>query len=316
MSEVNKREYNRNYGFWNEAEQEALSDSRVAIAGVGGDGFQLGYKLAMNGVLNFSIADPEAFEVENSNRVFGATSSNDGRNKAEVFRDMVMDIRPNATVDIYKDGVTADNVEEFMHGADLLIDESELRYLHIGTMLARTARKNMTPDLFVMNIGFSGQATSFHPSRGKTFEDIMGIPKDAPLDEVAEMEVDFSRVLPYIPNYGDISTLIAVQEGASLPSISQGVDIASAIGSSEAFLHLAAKAGNKRRQPTWAPKFRYMDAYNGESGVKRNARLSHKIGLTALIGRSLLNLNPKASYREAERQRRTDDLAQEIANEL
>jgi len=312
VSEINKREYNRNYGFWNEAEQEALSTSKVAIAGVGGDGFQLGYKLAMNGVLNFSIADPEAFEVENSNRVFGATSSNDGRNKAEVFRDMVMDIRPNATVDIYNDGVTSDNVEEFMHGADLLIDESELRYLHIGTMLARTARKNMTPDLFVMNIGFSGQATSFHPTRGKTFEDIMGIPKDAPLDEVAQMEVDFSRVLPYIPNYGDISTLIAVQEGASLPSISQGVDIASAIGSSEAFLHLVDKAGNKRRQPTWAPKFRYMDAYNGESGIKRNARLSHKLGLTTLIARSLIGINPKASYRDEERQRRTDDLAKEL----
>lgn len=316
MSEVNKREYNRNYGFWNEAEQAALSSSKVAIAGVGGDGFQLGYKLAMNGVLNFSIADPEEFEVENSNRVFGATSSNNGRNKAEVFRDMVMDIRPNATIDLYSDGVTANNVEEFMHGADLLIDGSELRYLHIGTMLARTARKNITPNLFVMNIGFSGQATSFHPTRGKTFEDIMGIPKGAPLDEVAEMEVDFSRVLPYIPNYGDINTLNAVNEGASLPSISQGVDIASAIGSSEAFFHLVSSAGNKRRQPTWAPKFRYMDAYNGESGIKRNARLSHKLGLATLVARSVMGMNPKASYGIEDRQRRAYELIENLAQEL
>lgn len=308
MSEVNKSAYDRNYGFWNEAEQDALSSSRVAIAGVGGDGYQLGLKLAMMGVQNFSIADPEVFELENSNRVLGATTNNIGRNKAESFQDMIYGIRPEAKVDIYTEGVTADNVESFMDGADLLIDESELRYLHIGTMLARTARKHLIPSLVVMNIAFSGVATSYHPAKGKTFEDMMGIPKDAPLDEVAEMEVDFSRVLPYVPNYGDISTLIAVQEGASLPSVSQGVDSASALGTSEAFLHLTSKAGNKRRQPTWAPNFRYMDAYNGKSGTIRHPRLSHKLGLAVMLGRNLVGMNPRASYRQDDRDRRAAEL--------
>jgi len=312
MANPSDKEYSRNYGFWNEAEQEALLTSKVALGGVGGDGFQMGIKLAMNGVLNFSVADPEVFEVENSNRVFGATSTNNGRNKAEVFRDMIMDIRPEATVDIFTDGVTEDNVEEFMHGADLLIDETELRYMHIGTMLARTARNNMIPNLFVMNVGFSGQATSFHPSRGKTFEGMMGIPKNAPLDEIAEMDVDFSRVLPYIPNYVDVSSLVAVQEGASLPSISQGVDVASAIGSTEAFLHLVGKAGNKRIQPTWAPKFRYMDAYNGKSGIKRNAQLSYTLGVATMAARSAMGLNPKASYRQADRQNRDEQRSIEL----
>lgn len=301
--------YSRNYGFWNEAEQQCLSNAKVAIAGVGGDGFQLGYKLAMMGVRNFSIADPESFEEENSNRVFGATKSAEGRNKAEVFREMVCDIRPDASIDIYTDGVTKDNVEDFMNNADLVLDESELRYLQIGTMIARTARKKMIPNLFVMNIGFAGVATSFHPQRGKTFEDIMGIPRNAPLNEVADMEVDFSRCLPYVPNYGDICTLLSVREGAPLPSISQGVDVASAIGTTEAFLHITAGAGNRRRQPTWAPKFRYMDSYNGESGVVRTPRLSHYLGLVTLIGRSKFGLNPRASYRKEERVLRSNRLS-------
>jgi len=312
MTSVNAREYRREYGFGNEPEKQAVIDSRIALGGVGGDGFQMGLKLAMMGVGKFSVADPEVFESENSNRVLGATTSNYGRNKAEVFRDMVMDIRPEAKVDIYTDGVTADNVEEFMHGADLLIDETELRYLHLGTMLARQARKNMIPNLFVMNVGFSGQATSFHPTRGKTFENVMGIPKHATLDEIAQMEVDFSRVLPYVPNYVDLSSLVAVQEGAPLPSITQGVDIASAIGSSEAFLHLVSKVGNKRRQPTWAPNFRYMDAYNGKSGIKRHARFSHALGLVSMASRTGMGLNPKASYSKEDRQRREDMLAEEL----
>lgn len=304
MGPSNPDAYKRNYGFWNEAEQEALGQSKVAIAGVGGDGFQLGIKLAMMGVVRFSIADPEVFEIENSNRVFGATSSSYGKNKAEVFSEMVHDIRPEATVDIYNDGVNQENVKEFMHDADLVLDESELTYLQIGTMIAREAREQRIPDLMVMNIGFCGIATSFHPQSRNTFEKMMGIAKNTPLDEVADMSVDFSRCLPYIPNYGDINSLIAVQEGASLPSISQGVDIASAIGSTEAFLHLTAGARNKRRKPTWAPRFRYMDAYNGTSGVINFSRASHYLGLAALATREQLGLNPRASYRQAERDSR------------
>jgi molybdopterin/thiamine biosynthesis adenylyltransferase len=294
-------EFQRNYGFWNELEQRRLGDAKIAIAGVGGDGFQLGLKLAMMGVRNFSIADPEVFEVENSNRVVGASSSHIGQNKAEVFRDMVTDMRPDANVSVFTDGVNEDNVKEFMHGSNLVLDESELTHLELGTMIARTARGEKIPNLLVMNIGFAAIATSFHPEHGKTFEGIMGIPKGSPLDEVADMEVDFSRCLPYIPNYGDLRTLEAVQQGAPLPSISQGVDIASALGSTEAFLHLTSGSGNHRRQPTWAPKFRYMDSYNGESGVIRTPRLAYYMGLAAVVGRSILGFNPQAAYSKEER---------------
>lgn len=307
MEDYKDKAYQRNFGFWNESEQQRLSRAKVAIAGVGGDGFQLGYKLAMMGVNHFSVADPETFERENSNRVIGATSSHIGQNKAEVFKEMVTDMRPDATVEVFTDGVNNENVEEFMHGADLVLDESELTRLEIGTMLARTARKAMIPDLLVMNVGFSAIATSFHPEKGKTFEDIMGIPKGAPLNEVAEMEVAFSRCLPYIPKYGDLNTLIATQKGAPLPSISQGVDVASAIGSTEVFLHLTQNTGNHRRQPTWAPKFRYMDSYNGESGVARMPRVSYYLGLLAVVGRSSLGINPRASYREEDRKKRDQE---------
>lgn len=304
MDHYKNKAYNRNFGFWNEAEQKCLHEAKVAIAGVGGDGFQLGYKLAMMGVLNFNIADPETFEEENSNRVFGAKSSTYGRNKAEVFRDMVLDVRPNAKIKIFTDGINVDNIDEFMDGVTLVLDESELTHLELGTMIARTARKKGIPDLLVMNIGFSAIATSFHPNRGVTFEDIMGIPKGATIEEIAEMEVDFSRCLPYIPKYGDISSLQAVQDGASLPSISHGVDIASAIGTTEAFLHITSKANNNRRKPVWAPNFRYMDSYNGKSGIIKTPRIAHYFGLMNAVLRNQLGINPRASYRKHERESR------------
>lgn len=304
MKTIDSPVYSRNYGFWNEAEQEALINAHVAIAGVGGDGFQLGQKLAQMGVQSFSIADPEVFEPENTNRVPGATSSTYGRNKAEVFEEKIKDINPDAEVRVFTDGVLPENVEEFMYGADLILDESELTQLEIGTLIARQAIKQGIPNLVVMNIGFAAQATSFHPSGDKRFEDIMGIPRGMSLDEVADLEVDLSRCVPYIPKYSDLRTLRAVQEGAPLPSIAQGVDIASALGSSQAFLHLTRGAGNRRPEPTWAPRFRYMDALDGTSGETRFPRLSHYRSLAYAALRQYLGRNSDASYSTEDREGR------------
>lgn len=292
--------YRRNLGFIHEREQEKLSRSRIAIAGVGGDGFQLGLKMAMMGVESFSVADPEVFEPENSNRVLGATALAAGLNKAEVFQERVLELRPNAKIDVYTDGVTEDNVEEFMVDADLVLDESELTYPHIGTMIAREARKRDIPVEIAMNIGFSGIVTSLKPdAKYFTFEQMMNIPKGAPLDEIKEMDIDFGWALPYLPPHGDLNTLIAVQAGKSLPSITQGVDIASGVGSTEAFLHLVGgkKGGNNRKDPTWAPHWKYYDAYENKSGKRINiAKVGYYSSLARVAISNILKQNPDCSY--------------------
>lgn len=306
---INSPEFSRNYGFWNEAEQEALMRSRVAIAGVGGDGFQLGLRLARMGVQRFSIADPEVFEPENVNRVEGATSSSFGRKKAEVFVDRVRDINPDAEVDVYLSGVTPDNVEPFMHGASLVFDESELTKPEIGSLIARQARKQGIPDLLVMNVGFAAQVTSFAPNSSWTFERFMGFRSDQPLDEIAAAGVDLSRCLPYIPPYSDLRSLISVQgengaEPASLPSISVGVDQASAIGSAQAFLHLTAGVSNRRRSPVWAPRVMIADAYTLRTHNLRAGRFNHVRHLLVAAARQKLGRNPLASYTHADISRR------------
>lgn len=303
---VFKPEYQRNFGFWNEAEQSAMSDSVIAIAGCGGDGHDLARSIAMMaGPKEIRIADPEVFEPENSNRVAWADSTTYQRLKVDVLEEGINNIRPDTKVVSYKEGVTTDNVEEFVRGADLVLDESELTYLEIGTAIAREARKNHIPNLIVMNIGFAAVATSFDSGAKYNFEKMMGIPKDMPLDEVKDFEIDFSRALPYIPNYGDMKSLVAVQNDVSLPSIVQGVKIASGLGSTEAFLHLTSHVKNKRRKPTFAPKWRYIDAMNDKSGVISHPRLNYYGRAAVMAARNSMGLNPRASYDDAARNRRT-----------
>lgn len=307
MKKYNDRMYSRNYGYWNESEQQLICNSHIAIAGVGGDGFQLGLNLVRMGVQNFSVADPEVFEKENFNRVPGATISGDGRNKAEVFREMAQEINPDIKIDIYKDGVNESNVHDFMRKANLLIDESEIRYSHICIMLARAARKLIIPNMTVMNIGFAGIATSFDPCVEKghaTLEGMMGVSADTPLDEIKDMDINLDCFLPYIPYYGDVEVLKAVNEGAPLPSIVHGVNIAAGIGATQAFLHLVSPNNNNRPKPVWASHFIYNDSYTNHAGIIKIPKMSHYIGLSKVIVRSAININPHASYSEDSRKSR------------
>ncbi len=315
MKSVDSLEFSRNFGFWNEAEQQALISSRVAIAGVGGVGYQVGTKLARMGVSSFSIADPEEFEAQNANRVPGATTATYGRSKADVFRDEVKAINPRAQVHVYRDGVTVENVDEFMHGATLVFDESETTHPEIGTTIARTARRLGIPDVLVVNVGFAAQVTAFHPRSRWTFERFMGLSETAPLNEVAQEEVDFTRFLPYVPPYSDLRGLIAMTtltpdgSSVSLPSISPGVDLASALGTTQAFLHLTAAAGirNRRRRPIWAPRLAYLDAYTMRGRVLRVGRAAHYRHVVSAAVRDRLGRNPQGAYTHADIARRTSE---------
>lgn len=314
MRSTSSPEFSRNYGFWSEAEQQALLGARVAIAGVGGVGFQLGTKLARMGVGSFAIADPEVFEPQNANRVPGAAASTYGRMKADVFREHVRDINPRAVVHVYREGVTVDNVAEFLDGATLVFDESESTQPEIGTGIAREARRLGIPDVLVVNVGFAATVTSFLPRSRWTFERFLGLSETAPLDEIARATLDYTRFLPYIPPYSDLRALVtlttAAPDGssASLPSIAPGVDLASALGSTQAFLHILAAAGlgSRRRAPVAAPDLAYLDAYTMRARTVRLGRATHRRHLLAAYARQRLGLNPGVSYSHAEIAARRD----------
>ena len=304
MHTVNSPEFARNYGFWDEAAQQALMDQHVAVAGVGGDGFQLGTKLARMGVARFSVADPEIFERENINRVPGATNSTLGQKKVDAFADMVHDINPDAVVRVFDEGVNADNIRDFMEGATLVYDETELTMLNLGTMVSDEARRRRIPDILLMNVGWATQVTSFDGKQGPTFRTLMGIPEDMPLDEVANQELDFSRFL-YLPTYLDPLTLETVMTDptAPLPSIAPGVDLASGLGSAEGFKHIIRNIGQKGwPEPVWAPKIGYLDAMTVEGGVIDNPQEEFNRRLGELMANAATN--PQASFTSEDRERR------------
>ena len=306
---INSPEIYRNMGFWNEVTQQAILETTVAIGGTGGAGYMVGLELARIGVQNFDIADPEDFEPVNSNRVFGVNSDTLGRNKAEVFREELSKINEGATVRSYTDGVTVDNLQEFMSRAHIVLDATELSMPQLGTMICREARKLEIPVLNVEYVGHAGQVTSFDPHSTMTFERFMGIKggENVPLDEVAQQKLEPSRYLAYIPPYGDLKTLIAIQEGASLPSNVIGAGQAAQLGVAEAVKHIRVRIGERGLKPVFAPSVRWSDAYTGKSGRTNHPQISYYRHLAVAIVRNQLKLHEEASYSKEERAVRGDE---------
>ena len=88
-------EFHRNLGFLRLSEQELLHDSTIAVAGAGGDGFDLTLALVMMaGPKEVRIADPENFVPANSNRVAWATTETYGRLKVDALRECIQMIGP------------------------------------------------------------------------------------------------------------------------------------------------------------------------------------------------------------------------------
>jgi len=296
-------------GFWNDATQEAILDTTVAIGGVGGAGYLVGVELAHMGVQNFAIADPEPFDDVNSNRVIGAREDTYGRNKAEVFQEELHKINKQANVRIYTEGINVDNLEDFMHDADIVFDATELSMPELGTMICRQARKLSVPVVNVEYVAHAAQGTSFDPHSKMTFERFMGIKggENAPLDEVAEQKIATDRFLAYVPHYADLKTLEALEAGAPLPSNMIGASQAATIAAAEALKHIRRRVGERGLEPTFAPTVRWTDAYTGEAGKTNHPRLSfYKHLAVAVANNKLLRRNEEASYTVEQRAARGD----------
>ena len=105
--------------------QEAVDTLRtktVAVAGCGGQGGSACLTLARMGVGGFILADPKPFDEPDINRQWAANLTTLGRNKAEVYEELLRQINPDIRVRTHTEGITDTNVEQFLAGADILID--------------------------------------------------------------------------------------------------------------------------------------------------------------------------------------------------
>ena len=93
-----------------------LSDAKVAVFGIGGVGSFVVEGLARSGIGNFILIDDDKVCLTNLNRQIIATRKTVGRSKVEVAKERILDINPDANIEIHQ--------EFFMPDSNELLDES------------------------------------------------------------------------------------------------------------------------------------------------------------------------------------------------
>lgn len=90
-----------------------IRQSKVAVFGLGGVGSFVVEGLARAGVENFILIDNDTISITNLNRQLFALNSTIGKNKVDVAKARILDINPNAKVEIHKEFVI-DNFDNIL----------------------------------------------------------------------------------------------------------------------------------------------------------------------------------------------------------
>ena len=102
---------------------ERLEKARVAVFGIGGVGGYTVEALARGGVGTIDLIDDDKVCLTNLNRQIIATRKTIGKYKVEVMRDRILEINPNAVVNIHQCFFTGETADQFDFSAyDYVVD--------------------------------------------------------------------------------------------------------------------------------------------------------------------------------------------------
>lgn len=101
---------------------EKLNKSKVAIFGIGGVGSFVVEGLVRAGVGNFILIDHDIVAETNINRQIIATTKTIGMLKVEVARERILEINPNAKVEIIKEFFMPESKEILDNSIDYIVD--------------------------------------------------------------------------------------------------------------------------------------------------------------------------------------------------
>lgn len=112
---------------------DILKKSKVAIFGIGGVGSYVVEGLARSGIGNFILVDKDEVSISNINRQIIATHNTVGNPKVEVAKKRILEINPNANVEIYQEffmpdteGILDDSIDYIVDAVDTVTAKLEL----------------------------------------------------------------------------------------------------------------------------------------------------------------------------------------------
>lgn len=160
-----------------EAGQLKLLDTKILLIGAGGLGAPNAYYLAAAGIGTIGIIDNDVVEESNLQRQIIHTVERVGQYKADSAAKAIQALNPDVNVVVYKERLTAYNIERILPEYDLVVDGTdnfETRYL-----VNDFAVKYRKPVVHASILSFNGQLTVLNPYEGPCYRCIYPDPPPA-----------------------------------------------------------------------------------------------------------------------------------------
>lgn len=121
----------RNKNLINEEEQEKFYNTTVGIGGLS-IGSSVAFLLTLQGgAKHIKLADMDRLALSNTNRILMGVD-NLGVLKVEMAARRMYEINPYMKIELYRDGLTLENIDDFFSGLDVIVDELDniaIKYL-------------------------------------------------------------------------------------------------------------------------------------------------------------------------------------------
>ena len=138
---------------------QKLKNSKVAIFGIGGVGSYVVEGLVRAGVGNFILIDNDKVSVTNINRQIIATTKTVGKSKVQVAKERILEINPNANVEVREEFFMPDSEEFFDDTVSYVVDAIDTVTAKIELVLR--AKKLNIPIISCMGTGNKLAPTRF-----------------------------------------------------------------------------------------------------------------------------------------------------------
>lgn len=242
-----KEQFVRNLGIMSEEEVNKLQQTKIAIAGCGCIGGFSAELLARMGIGRFLLADPDTFDLSNINRQCAATHLTVGMSKVTVLKNHLLAINPDLEIIEYSAGVNERNVDDFVQGADYVIDAIDYFAFPEAVALHRAARGHGLHTITAVALGFGTTVLTFAPD-GMTMEQLAGIPEDISIEELKGTTFPASGYANQLPSYVTMENVQQWLINRTIPTISVGQALGPGVLVSQLVLHLLG-----RKQPLLVP---------------------------------------------------------------
>lgn len=123
--------------YFRKEQLDKIQKTRIVIIGCGGLGSNGAITLTRTGFKNFILIDYDKVEISNLNRQFYFLHQI-GIPKVKALKENILKINPDCYVEEYEERITPENIENFMHKGDIImeaVDSAQTKALILNTAI-------------------------------------------------------------------------------------------------------------------------------------------------------------------------------------